>query len=390
MNGWFILPNWVFYFAQFISIPQIGFIDGISKLVAVFLEVPSGAISDLVGKRKTLIFGNAAFVVSCLTLILAQSFTWLLIGNIIMFIGFAFISGAKEAILYDSLKDIQKEEHYDEVLGKVTSIATFTTIFSIFAGGLLFRFNPQLTFAAWMLFSTLAIVLLYFMTEPKSDDEHISYQEYVSKLKTGVTSLFTKPVFSFVLPVLFFSMLVKAYEGVIRQNTGAYFGFSGETFGYILALILLPTLVISYNYNKILNVFKEKIEVLFASLYAIGFLIVYLTNNLYFGALSFFSIYIAQEITKPYIIGFINKQTESKHRATAISTVSLFSEFPYMLVVLFFGALIEVNTIKYFYLLLLGSLVVYAAVRVSTGRFRKVPKLSKAQKIKKEPIVSQF
>lgn len=388
MNGWFILPNWVFYFAQFISIPKIGVIDGISKLIAVLLEVPSGAVSDLLGKKKTLILGNASFVLCCLILIFANSFTWLLIGNIVMFIGFAFVSGAKEAILFDSLKDIKKDDHYDEVLGKVNSIATFTTIASIFGGGLLFRFNPQYTFGAWLLFSLTAIGILSFMTEPKSDTEEASYVEYFSKLKTGVQSIFTKPVFSFVLPVLFFSMLIKAYEGVIRQNTGAYFGFSGETFGYVLALILIPTLLISYNYNKILSYFKDKIELFFAALYIVGFLIVYITNNLYFGMVSFLSIYVAQEIAKPYVIGLINKQTESKHRATAISTVSLFSEFPYMIVVIFFGSLITVENIKYYYLLLLGSLLLYLGVHWSKRNKNKVGKITSEQQVEIEPIVS--
>ncbi len=90
-----------------------------------------------------------------------------------------------------------------------------------------------------------------------------------------------------------------------------------------------------------------------------GFLLVYITNNLYFGVLSFLSVYVAQELAKPYIIGLINKQTESKHRATAISTVSLFSEFPYLIVMFFFGTLIQLGNIKYYYILLLVALVAY-------------------------------
>jgi MFS family permease len=365
MNGWFILPNWVFYYSQFISIPQVGFIDGISKLVAVFLEVPSGAVSDLLGKKKTLIFGNASLILCCLVLMNATNFLWLMIGNICMFIGFAFVSGAKEAFLYDTLIDIKKETHYDEVLGKVNSIATFVTVLSIFTGGLLYRFNPKFTFLAWLLFSSISILLLIFMKEPKADEEHLSYSAYVVKLKTGVQSIFTRPIFSFVLPVLFFSMLIKTYEGVIRQNTGAYFGFSGETFGYVLALILIPTLLVSYNYNRIALILKDKTSLFFTGLYMLGFLIVYFTNNILLGAVSFLSIYIAQEITKPFIISLINKNTDSKHRATAISTVSLFSEFPYMIVVIFFGSLIQIQTINYFYAFLTIVLLLYTLLHSS-------------------------
>jgi MFS family permease len=389
MNGWFILPNWVFYYSQFITIPQVGLIDGLSKLVAVFLEVPSGAISDLIGKKKTLILGNACFSLCCLLLIRANTFNELLLGNIIMFIGFAFISGSKEAILYDSLLDIQKEKHYDEVIGKVNSLAMLATIGSIFGGGLLYKFSPQFTFIAWFVFSGVAITLLSFMKEPFSDEGHITYTAYLSKLKSGVSSIFTQPKLSFVLPVLFFSMLIKSYEGVIRQNTGAYFGFTGETFGYMLALISIPTLIVSYKYNKIVAFFKTKVEFLFIFFYLIGFGLVYLTSNLYWGVASFLSVYVAQEIVKPYLITLINKNTDSKHRATALSTVSLFSEFPYMLLVIFFGTIITITYIKYLYLIFLLALIGYLVARYTTSKNIRPTQLSTSLKTEKEPVFSQ-
>ena len=82
------------------------------------------------------------------------------------------------------------------------------------------------------------------------------------------------------------------------------------------------------------------------ALYFVGFLIVFLTNNLYLGILSFLIIYGAQEIVRPYRTSLVNKNTDSKHRATALSTVALFSEFPYMILVIFFGGLLEVENIR--------------------------------------------
>lgn len=366
LNAYFILPNWVFYFSRFITIPAIGLIDGLSKLVAVLLEVPSGAISDVFGKKQTLIFANLAFAACCLILIDASTFSALLIGNMVMFMGYAFMSGAKEAILYDSLLDIGKTDEYDEVLGKVNTITIVTTILTIFAGGLLYRLNPAGPFWAWLVFSVFAIVTLIFMQEPQaaaSEEEQRLRKGYLVTLKTGVRSIFSHSFAKFILPVLFFSMLIKSYEGVIRQNTGAYFGFTGETFGYLMAAISVPALVVSYNFGKIVQKFKEHTEYIFILLYVIGFLLVYLTNNLLFGVCSFVSIYAAQEIARPYIISLVNKKTESRHRATALSTVSLMSEIPYMIIVIFFGVLITVENIGYLYLLFTGAVLAYFAMR---------------------------
>lgn len=366
LNACFILPNWVFYFGRFIAIPAIALIDGLSKLVAVVLEVPSGAFSDLFGKKVTLIFGCLAHAICCLVLINANSFTTLLVGNIIMFVGFALISGAKEAILYDSLLDIKKEGEYDNVLGKVNTITIITTILTIFAGGLLYSISPELTFWAWFVFSILGIIVLMNMREPKSEtkEEVVSRRHYFAKIADGTKSIFNHSFLGFILPVLFFAMLIKAYEGVIRQNTGAYFGFTGETFGYLMALISIPTIAISYNFGKIKEKFKDSTEYIFIFLYIIGFTIVYLTSSMIWGIASFVAVYAAQEIAKPFITSMVNKNTPSSHRATALSTVSLLSEIPYMIIVIFFGTLLTVDNINYLYLIFALVVVAYTVVRV--------------------------
>lgn len=110
---------------------------------------------------------------------------------------------------------------------------------------------------------------------------------------------------------------------------------------------------------------------MFVGLYFVGFAIVYITNNPIFGVFSFLFVYVAQEIVKPYIVSLVNKNTESKHRATAISTVSLFSEFPYMITVIFFGSLIKVDNIRYLYLVFVAALCSYVVIK-KTGK-RKRP-----------------
>ena len=163
-------------------------------------------------------------------------------------------------------------------------------------------------------------------------------------------------------------MLIKAYEGVVRQNTGAYFGFDGETFGYAFALITIPALAVSYNYGKIARRLKHAAESVYLAMYALGFMIVFLTDNLALGIISFTSIYMAQELAKPYITSLVNKNTDSRHRATALSTVSLMSELPYMVLVIFFGSFIEVDSIRYLYLIFTITLFIYIIVRKAPKR----------------------
>lgn len=52
LNAWFFMPNWVFYFNQFISIKEIALLSGTAKVLQIFMEIPSGAIADLLGYKK--------------------------------------------------------------------------------------------------------------------------------------------------------------------------------------------------------------------------------------------------------------------------------------------------------------------------------------------------
>lgn len=295
----------------------------------------------------------------------------LLFGNIIMFAGFAFVSGAKEALLYESMLEIQQTENYDEVLGKVNSIAIATTVVSIFLGGWLFSIDPRLTFFAWLIFSLVAAIILFFMREPVVVVDTTNALSYLETLKSGVKAIFHKTFRPFVFAVLFWSMFIKSYEGVVRQSMGSYFGFTGETLGYVIAVVMIPALLVAFNYRKVKTFFTEKyLPFVIILLYVVAFLIALLAN-IYAGMATFLLIYVAQEIANPFVLGLINKHIDSKHRSTAISTVSLFSQIPYILIVIGFGQLLDPTRLPLMYVVFIGLLVLYFLT--STDLMRRKP-----------------
>jgi len=362
MNGWFIVPCWLFYFIQFVSVTQVALIDGIAKVVGMVLEIPSGTISDYFGKRLTILFGSASIIISCLVIIQAQSFTGLLIGNIIMFIGFSLHSGAFEALLYDYIQLIKQEDHYDEVLGKTNSIALFSTICSIFIGGFLYGLHPSYPFIAWAIFSLLSIVILCLM-----DDVNIGRKSnklnYLQTLQDGITSIFKQPKLSFTVPVLLFSAVIMMYQNATRQVTGQYFGFDGETLGYVIGIVAIAAMFISYHYHKIQKLLKDRIEYLCIGIYLIAFSIILLTNTAWLGVVFFFYLYVAEKITQPYIISLINKYSHEHHRATSISTVNLFAQFPYIFITLGMPFLLELHNLWIIYSAMIIALCGYLIVK---------------------------
>jgi MFS family permease len=368
INGWFIMPNWVFYYRQYLTQGQVGLVEGIAVLAGILMEIPTGALADLIGKKWTLILGSIFQIACCVILINARDFAHFLLGNVVMFLGFACHSGANEAFAYDSLKENSQASKYSEVIGKSSSITIAAILFATFVGGYLYSIHPAGPFYAWMIFLIISIILLLFTTEPRVDSVKFSLQSYLIHLKEGTKTLFNHKLRNYLVPLLAFVMFVKLYEGLVRQSTAAYFGYTGETFGYLFALVSIPAIYLSFKFGRIREKLADKPLILFNLFgFMLSFFVASLTNNLYVGAGYFLVMNIIRNMVGPLTSSLINDRIDSKHRATTLSTLALFSQIPYIILVVGFAFMTEAANLPM--LLLIYALVsllvlIYSAVFV--------------------------
>ena len=91
--------------ARGFTLAQIGLAEGVFHGVSLLCEVPSGMAADLLGRRRTLIFGGALGVVSAATMAFAPSLAFICAGMGLKALGYNLLSGTTEALTYDSLKN---------------------------------------------------------------------------------------------------------------------------------------------------------------------------------------------------------------------------------------------------------------------------------------------
>ena len=96
--------------ARGFSLGQIGLAEGVFHGVSLLCEVPSGMAADLLGRRRTLIFGGALGVVSAVTMAFAPSLAFICAGMGLKALGYNLLSGTTEALTYDSLKQCGKTD----------------------------------------------------------------------------------------------------------------------------------------------------------------------------------------------------------------------------------------------------------------------------------------
>ena len=106
--------------ARGFTLAQIGLAEGVFHGVSLLCEVPSGMAADLLGRRRTLIFGGALGVVSAATMAFAPSLAFICAGMGLKALGYNLLSGTTEALTYDSLKTAGRERDYIKVDAKAS------------------------------------------------------------------------------------------------------------------------------------------------------------------------------------------------------------------------------------------------------------------------------
>lgn len=348
-NVWFIEGNWFFFWLRFMTSSQLGILDASVFAYGLVAEVPSGAIADLLGKRKSLIISMLMTGSGTMFMAFAQNFWHLAIGFIIAQTGWALYSGAAEALAYDSLVDANKEEKYDEVISASSSINRVVTVITILLGGLMYSFYFRSTHLAWSLFSFLAVFFAYKLTEPKSDTEKFSLISYLNQLKEGTVAIFNKNLrfFTFVIIALLGGDFMFNW-GMIKPATGEMFGFMPTAQAMLFASFTIIGAVVVKFIPYLREKFTDK-QGLFLLTGIMG--LSYLVSGLplgYLGMIPMFVIMLMGTLAHPWMSIVVNREIESKHRATALSTVALLAKIPYVLLAILAGKMIETQQLNLF------------------------------------------
>ncbi len=215
----FFAPIAVIYFAKVSGSYMLGTaIFGVIMLSAALFEIPTGILSDRVGRKHTFILGSVARITGFIFYAIGQSFWFLVVGALFEGLSKAFYSGNSEAFLYDTLLDYGKENEYREHLGK-TNAQEFNglTIASVIGG---FIANISFSYVMWLSVLTqigLLIVNLLF-TEPKSHKKEES-NTYVHLREALVLFIKNKKLRLLSLAAI----LNNSFDELAYQFRGAFF-----------------------------------------------------------------------------------------------------------------------------------------------------------------------
>ncbi|MBE3590698.1 MAG: MFS transporter [Firmicutes bacterium] len=118
------LPVGAAYFTDYrgLSLAQYALIGTVGWLAMALAEVPTGAMADALGRRRSLALGAFLHGLGMLGQGLTGDFAWLVAFGVLRTLGFSFISGTDHAWLYDSLKADGEESRYTREAGRAAAV----------------------------------------------------------------------------------------------------------------------------------------------------------------------------------------------------------------------------------------------------------------------------
>lgn len=163
----FWLPVFFLYFERALPVEQVLRLSALYYLGTVLFEVPSGYLSDRVGRRPTLVAAMAASVLGSALFLGAAEFWTFALGQLCYAASTAFVSGTDTALLFDSLRALGREKEHAESEGRMQAASFAALALASLVGGLLAGFDLRLAYLLSLAGSAAALVVALRLVEPQ-------------------------------------------------------------------------------------------------------------------------------------------------------------------------------------------------------------------------------
>jgi MFS family permease len=120
---------------------QVGILYALRFIIRTLLEIPSGIIADALGRKGSLVFSYACYILSFISYFLANSFILLLIPTLLFGVADAFRTGTHKAMIVDYLNlkgwNAHKTSYYgytrswSQTGSAISSLATLVIFFLV-------------------------------------------------------------------------------------------------------------------------------------------------------------------------------------------------------------------------------------------------------------------
>ena len=325
-NLMFWQATWFLFFQNELSAAEAILLYAIYDLSTVVLEVPSGWMSDRLGRRRTLVLAAIAGGAASVALVLGEAFWVFAFAQFLLGAHAAFVSGTDSAMLFESLKAEGRGEEIEAQQVRLWRFSFAALAFSAVTGGALALWWDRLPFlGAFLAFAALVIVALR-LKEPVHAPTG-SFRSQLATLAPAFRNRILLWLFAISVAMYGFSHIPFVFGQPFILDALARAGFDGQAplvSGFVTSIMMAISFAVSLGVPSL----KARIGLAPLVLAAFGIQVglaacLALTNAPWAIALLFFRM-VPDSLSTPFIIARIQPLLDDETRATYLSLKSFF------------------------------------------------------------------
>ncbi len=149
------------------SMTEIMLVQGGFGLAMALFEFPSGYLADRVGYRHTLLIAAVMNAIGYSIYARADGIGGVIAGEMVLGLGLSLISGCDAALMYESLKETNREQEYGKWNGRVRFWGQLGEGSAALVAGLMFAHWARLPFVAEVVVWIVNLTVAWRMVEPR-------------------------------------------------------------------------------------------------------------------------------------------------------------------------------------------------------------------------------
>jgi MFS family permease len=344
-----------------IKFSQILFLNAWFMFWNFLLEIPTGTVADFLGRKVSLVLGCMIGALGAVVYASYPYFVVFMAAEVIFAFSFTLLSGADEALIYDTLKEIGQTSVSKKVFSRMESFKLGGIVLGAVSGGFIARFlGLRMTMILIAIPLAAAGVVAITFREPQvfTKKPTLSFRSYKGILTDGVTFFWRSKILKMLtldmVVVFAFAWIIIWFYQALLKNAGVDITY----FGVVHAFMSVSQILVINNFLRLEKWLGSKKRLLFLSAFLLGVFFILL------GLTSFAPLVIAGIILSagfglsrgPLFSNYMNKYIPSDMRATILSTTSMLRTFSIVVVNMVSGFLADwsiPNT-----LLILGGLAI--------------------------------
>lgn len=316
---------------------QLVLVGTVLELSVFIFEIPTGVLADTVSRRLSVIIGYALIGLGFIVEGLFPVFGPILLAQIIWGLGYTFTSGAEDAWLADEIGEVHLTQTYLRAsqMGHLGSLVGLLA--SVWLGSVQLAL-PMLGSGIGIV--GMALFLALFMPEtrfrPTPPEEQTRWQNMTATFRDGARLIRGRRMLILILGVsLFFGLASEPLDRLWEAHLLANFAFPQwdglQQPVHWFGLMSVITLLVGIGVTEVIRrrVPAERLDVTIAAQLVINSVVVLavivFALSIRFGvaAVAIMGAQVFRSASQPLYMAWINRQIESRVRATVLSVNGL-------------------------------------------------------------------